>query len=308
MMVKPFSDAAFGLAVGAISDLVETEFGYHIIRVAEIRPGKDPGFEAVKANVESGIREQQLAVKFAEAAETFSNLVYEQADTLEPAATRFGLRIESAGDVGREGVTSLGADHPLNQPRVIQALFSADSIASRRNIAAIEVGGKLVSARVLEHTPSRAQTFDEVRDLVKARVLASGSDRLSREAADALARELAAGKPGSEAGFGEPRLVGRTSPDLPQEALEQIFRLDAARLPARTVAGLPQQGGYALFELLSVVEAEDSLVTERKPVYRRQLEQAYSQAAMAAYLESVKDRTSITRNLQAISAGSGPDR
>jgi peptidyl-prolyl cis-trans isomerase D len=307
MMVKPFSEAAFRLAVGATSDLVETEFGYHIIRVSDIRPGRDPGFEAARADVESAIRKQQLALKFAEAAETFSNLVYEQADTFEPAAARFGIKVESAGDVGRGGAVSLGADHPLNQPRVLQALFSADSIASKRNIAAIEVSGKLVSARVLEHRPSRAQTFDEVREQVREQVLASGSDRLAREAADGVLRELAAGKAAGDSGFGEPRVIGRTSPDLPQEALEQVFRLDSAKLPARVVTALAQ-GGYALVELLSVTEAEESLVAERKPVYRRQLEQAYGQAAMSAYLESVKDRTRITRNLQAISPGTGPDR
>ncbi len=303
MMVKPFADVAFRLRVGELSELVETEFGYHIIRVAEVRPGKDPGFEAVRAEVESAIRKQQLSVRFAEAAETFSNLVYEQADTLEPAAGRFGLKIEKLDDVRKSGASSLGAEHPVNQPRVLQALFAADSLGARRNIAAIEANGKLVSARVLEHSPARLQSLEEVRDLVRQRLVAGESDRLAREAAEAFLAEIDAGKTPTGSDFGEPRQVARSGTDLPPEASEMVFRLDGSKLPVRGVAPLPQSG-YGVFELVKVIEASDSQVAERKPTYRRQLEQGYSQAAVGAYLESVKDRAKITRNLQAITPGS----
>jgi peptidyl-prolyl cis-trans isomerase D len=301
MMVKPFADASFSMKEGEISDIVETEFGFHIIRLTGVRPGAGRPFEAVRAEIEAEIRKQQSAGRFAEAAETFSNLVYEQADSLAPAAERFALKVQTADVVTRSGAEGLPREHPLNQPRLLRALFSADSIASRRNTDAVDVGaGTLISARIVEHRPARRQAFEDVREQVRSMLIARESALAARSAGEAMLAELKEGKGGGANGFGAASTIGRTpSEQLPTAAIEAIFRADAEKLPAYAGASIPG-GAYAVFEVTKVIDATDEVLKARKPQYRSQLEQAYGQTALSAYVESVRSRAKIVRNQAAI--------
>ena len=94
-MVKPFEETAFRLKAGETSDIVETDFGFHIIRVTEIKPADAKPLAEVRAEIEKELRTQQAQKRYAEAAEQFTNLVYEQADSLQPAADKLGLKIAS---------------------------------------------------------------------------------------------------------------------------------------------------------------------------------------------------------------------
>src|SRR5437879_11154225 len=112
MMVRPFEDAAFKLKPNQISDLVESDFGFHIIKVTDIKAGKTKGPEAARLEIERELKKQRAAKRFAEAAEAFSNLVYEQPESLGPAAERFKLPIQIA-----RGITRQAASVPaLNNP------------------------------------------------------------------------------------------------------------------------------------------------------------------------------------------------
>src|SRR3989475_98065 len=150
MMVRPFEDAAFRLKPNQISDLVESDFGFHIIKITGIKAGKMKSLEAARPEIERELKKQRAARRFAEAAEAFSNLVYEQPESLGPAAERFKLTVQRA-----RGVTRQSAPVPvLNNARLLAALFADDSIKNRRNTEAVETAPSvLVSARVLDHKP-----------------------------------------------------------------------------------------------------------------------------------------------------------
>jgi peptidyl-prolyl cis-trans isomerase D len=222
--------------------------------------------------------------------------VYEQPDTLQPAAERFGLKLEQAAGVGRGGLASLPREHPLNHPRLLAALFSRDSIASRRNTEAVDAGaGRIIAARVVEHQPVRQKPFDEVRDDVRLAIVRDESKKLAVRAGEERLKTLREGA-GSEGFSGTRELTRTTQGPVPAPAMDAIFKAGVAKLPSLVGVDLGEQG-YAIYEIRKVTEASADAVEKRAVELRAQLEQLIAQQDVADFLEARKARSDITRTL-----------
>ena len=293
MMVKPFEEAAFSLKQGEISALVKSDFGYHIIMLTAIKPARVLSFDEAREGIVNKLRQQKAGEKFAELAEKFSNAVYEQSDTLKPAAEIAGAKIEQSGWL----VKGVPGAEPWNA-KSLQAVFSEDVVKNKRNTPAIEVApSTLVAARMLEYKPASVKPLSDVQVVIQ--------QRLVREQAAILAAQQ--GKTDLE----QLQKMGKTSLSWAQaqtvtrgqhgaldvNLVRQVFRVDAAKLP-QYVGAEATQGGYTIVRV-DAVKGGDRPDEAKLARYIQQLRQMSGDEIFHAYLADAKSHATIKVNLSA---------
>ncbi len=286
MMVKPFEDTAYKLKEGEISDIVESDFGFHIIRLTGIKPAATRALADVKSNIDDEIRRSEAGKKFAAMVETFSNMVYEQPDSLKPVADKLGLKIETAAALTREPNSALPKTAAFNQPKFLAALFSKEAIKDKQNTEAVEVGsGIYIAGRVIEHKPVTKIPLSEVRTLIEDRVATVEAEKLAQAAGEKKLADLNAG---GNADFGPAKSVSRTNFNgVAGPAVAAVMKASVAKLPA--YAGVPVAGkGYSIYRINSVDNkpADEEMVKSEK----QQVEEFLAAQEMAGYLGVIKKR------------------
>ncbi len=291
-MVKSFAEAVFAMKPNEIAGPVQSEFGFHVIRLSGIQPGKVRSFEDMKAELSAELGKQKAGQKFAESAEGFNNLVYEQSDSLKAAAERYKLKVQASGWISK----GAPAEGVLNHPRLLAALFSSDAIQQRRNTDAVEVArGTLVAARVLQQQPASQRKFEDVRAEVETKVKRREAAALARKDGAAKLAQLKAS--GGDAGlkWSAPIQVSRrAAAGLSQDALRQVLSTDASKLPTHVGADRGERG-FAIYRLVRVL-APDPLPEQQKNEELARLERQAGAAEVEAYVASLRSRAKIDVN------------
>lgn len=282
-MVKAFSAAAYDMKVGDIAGPVETEYGYHIIKLTGITEGKLPSFESMRGQLETDLKRQRAGKKFAELAEQFNNAAFEQSDSLKAAADLAKAPLQQSAWFSRNAAT----DARLSNPKLLQAIFSDEVLKNKRNTEAVEVTpGTLVAARLLEHRPSTVRPFDNVQAEISTKLQRQRATQLAAQEGRAALEKLRQGKD-AEVTWGEPQMINFSSQikGMNEEVRKQILRADVAKLPG--YSGVESPSGYTLIRITRVVEPE-KLDAEKEKNIAQAMQQAVGQEQFSAYLASLK--------------------
>lgn len=294
-MAKPFEDAVFAAKAGDLLPPVLSDFGWHVINVSGVRAPRTRPFAEVMGQIETDLRKQKASQKFATSAEQFQNLVYEQADSMSGVGKALDLKVETTPFITRAQAQALG----LGNPKFAQALFAPESIQSRRNTEAIEVGpNALVAGRVLEYKPAAPRPFDDVKEEIRIELTRKSASDLAQAVGLEKLKLLQAGKSEKDVGlaFAKPVLVGRGQyqAGLSPDVLKAVFQANPAMLPSYTGAA-NERGGFSIARVLQVV-TPSSADQARFAAASARLGEQLGRELQAAYIASLRAQAEVKIN------------
>jgi peptidyl-prolyl cis-trans isomerase D len=297
-MVKPFEDAVFNMKVNQISDLVESEFGYHIIKLNGVT-GQNSSFDSLKTQIKGELLFQKAQAKYAELADEFNNIVYEQSGSLKPAAEKFGLELQTSGWLSRDdGLKFFKSDKLMNM------VFSDEVLKEKRNTEAVEISpNNLVAARLVEYKASAPRTFDEVKGGIEALLRLEQAEKLATQQGKAALEKLKSGVANNELEWTPVVTVDRKNAQgLTEETMNQVFKVDASKLPA--YSGF--MNGKTSFTIVQVARVDNALDADEdaKKAAEAELQNAMAAEYVSAYGKSLKAKSDIVVNRKLLEAPS----
>jgi peptidyl-prolyl cis-trans isomerase D len=257
VMDPAFEKAVFELEPGQVSEPVRSSFGFHLIKLVDIKSGHVKPFEEAKAEVERAYRKDEGERLYFEMAERLADLAYEDPGSLEPAANELGLTIQHSDWVTREQGEGI-----LSSPKVLGAAFSEDVLVGHNNSELIELDTESsVVLRVEEHEEASTRPLDEVRDQIVEQLRLESAEAQAQAEADKRKQEIEGGAPiqqvAGELSIAGPLTMKRTDRSVAQELLNAVFTapkpteggsvVDSAKLA---------NGDVAVYVLQSVSEGD----------------------------------------------------
>jgi len=262
VMVGAFEDAVFAMEVGQVSDPVRSQYGYHVIKLNEIKAQEIKPYAEVREQIAEEYARREATSRFGQMAEEMQNLVYEQPNTLQAAADALGLKVQQSEWFSRSGGDGIAAESP-----VVASAFSEDVLQEGLNSEVMEVGeDRLVALRRLEHRPSElrplADVTDEIRDQLRQQARGEQLTSLAREYVVKLRRgeaTLASIAADLGVGLNERDGVGRAgSEGLSEGFIDALFRTPIdAEGGDRSAGTLPlDEGKVAIYSVRQVTPGD----------------------------------------------------
>lgn len=285
---KSFEDVVFNLKAGEISDLVQSDSGFHIVHLLAIKPSKVQAYNEVSGLIAQRLKTQKAGDKFAELAEKFSNAVYEQSDSLKPAAELVKASVQQGGWLNKgQAASGIWTD------KALQAVFSDDALKSKRNTAAVEVApNTLLAARVVEYQAASVRPVAEVSAAIQKKLQRQQALELVAKQGNEMLGQLQRGEKANVVWQPVQSLTRSQRAGLDGELVKQVFQANTAKLPAY-VGVQTAQGGFALARIDSVKEV-DAIDEGKRNRYLQQIRQITGEELLQAYLADAKKHADIS--------------
>ena len=288
MMVKPFDDAVFSMKVNEISGIVESDFGYHIIKLTKVI-GEGGGFDAIKPQIKAELIYQKAQDKYAALAEDFSNKVYEQSSSLDVVSKKFNLPIQKTDWISRNE-----SDKFFKNEALMNALYSKESIKDRRNTEAIEVTpNNLISARVVDYKAQSTKPFAEVKKSIEDYLKFEAAKKLVATEGEAALKSV--NDASRKIDWQATVLVDRkNTKGLSQAVTNHAYKMPTDKLPSYS-GFVDGNNGYVIVKVSKVAFPNDDN-EENKKEFASSYTEALSSEYLSAYLKGLKAKSSVSVN------------
>ena len=298
MMDEAFDDAAFSLAqVGDVSDVVETEFGYHIIKLTDIKPEEVTPLAEVSEEIRNQLATDKATDRFYSLQNDMANLAFEVPDTLEDVAGVANKPVKETGLVSAQLVPA-----PLNVPAVTSRVFDPAFIEEGLNSDLIELDDDTIAfVRIAEHEPQRTQSLDEVRTRILAQLRAEKAQQAAADWATNVVEQIKAGEtPSLELGdvtlsWESKEALTRTSGELPRALVETLFTLGNAAPDNIDIAELGS-GDVGIVKVTGINQPE-ALSEDDSAALAQQIATANAQTGYQAFIDSLRNAADVKINL-----------
>ncbi|MGA8707023.1 MAG: peptidylprolyl isomerase [Steroidobacteraceae bacterium] len=297
--VAPFSDALFAMQPGQISDPVKTQFGYHIIKLDEIRPAHVLSLADGRAKIEADYRRAQAAELFGDREEQLQQKLEQgQSTDLTALAAEFGMQLGEIANFTRAGAPPLGS-----KPEVTQAVFSEDTLAGDKIGGPVALSDDRVALfKVLEHHAPAPQPLASVHDEVAAAVRKDASTAAAKAAADRAVKQLDDGADydvvikGLGVTSAPAAFIGRSDPQLPVQVREAAFNAPRPGDKPEYRSLALENGGAAVLRLSAVRAGSAGANQQNDEQLAMQFKNRDRDGDLSAYMLELEQRANIKRN------------
>ncbi|MCW8826991.1 MAG: SurA N-terminal domain-containing protein [Gammaproteobacteria bacterium] len=297
LMDKAFEDAAYQLQIGEVSPVIKSEFGYHIIKLEEIRGGVTKSFAEVKDEILAEIQQENAEKDFFDQAELLANYTYEQPDTLQVAAEQLNLSIQQTPLFGRNGGTGIAKNQ-----KFYQAAFSEDVLQRGNNSEVIELSKThFVVLRLDEHQPEATQPLDSVRGVIEKQLLKDKAEEGAQLYAKSLIDNISAGEKAEALAKSEKlswsaNTITRDSKDVDRAIVSASFKMSHPQLGESTKDLVKLANGDQVIVVLNAIispDAEKAKVDEKD---EKTLRKGYASASYSSIVSQLRNSSDITVN------------
>ena len=302
LMTPKFEQALFALQKSEVSTPVETEFGWHVIQLEDIKQAETKPFAdaSVQAELLSSYRKRDVEKRFQQLSEKLEQLAFENASSLDPVAQAIGTTVETTDWFTR----SSGSGFTANQA-VVQAAFSDEVLQDNENSKPVDLGNNRIAVvRKAEYEPARARQLEEVREQIRAEIKRATAVARAQAEADAVIKAAESGTALTvlaaerQLSVTAPGSVRRDAEGVERAVLEAAFRL-ARPVASKTSVGktILGNGEVVVIALESVKDAtpetDDSVFKQQT----MQLRDAFAGAEFASFRSDLEQQLGVDRKL-----------
>jgi peptidyl-prolyl cis-trans isomerase D len=283
LMVKEFDAVVFNMKPNTISDIVKTQFGYHIIRLNNIKSSSN---EEIMQKAIKALKKQQFALKWQQLQDSLNDLTYNNPKTLEVASKKLGLKIIDSDWLSKKDNSGL-----FSNKKIQDTVFSTDVLKNKNNSPIVDLGNNNIFVfRVIDYRPSFIESINQVKNQIIENIKKDRASILAYQVGESNILALKNGK--LHLNFTNLQTVKlmKQNNDITPDMLKQIFSINLNKLPQYT-GGINSEGKFVIYKIINEVIDKD-LVKQNLMVVDN-INKNQGMVEFGSYVSSLKNKFKV---------------